>query len=108
MEGKMFKWFKAVAAGLKAKKELGKLMSQKDGWKTSEFWVNLIITLVTLFAGIMGMLPADIAAKVIMVLAAVYTISRTIAKLTPTKVDDDAIEKIGAVLKEKLGIIPKE
>lgn len=102
----MFKWFKAIKAILAAKKEIGKM--SKDGWKTTEFWVNLVIILITLFAGVMGMLPAALVAQTMAALAVIYTIARTIVKVTPSSKDDEVVERIGAVLAEKLGIKPTD
>lgn len=103
----MFAQLKALWAVLNAKKEIGKLMEKKDGWKTTEFWVNLIIILLTLLASVMSMIPADVAAKIIAGLAAVYTIARAIVKVTPSTKDDELVARIGKVLEEKLKIQPK-
>ena len=100
----MFKWFKALKAALAAKKEMGILMEKKDGWKTTEFWVNLLVIAITLFAGVMSFIPAALSAKIVAGLAAAYTIARTVVKLTPSAADDAAVEKVGAVLAEKLGV----
>ena len=104
----MFRWYKAIKAFLTAKKEMGKIMEKKQGWKTTEFWINAIIIAITLFAGVISFIPAALSAKIIAGLAAVYTIARTIVKLTPSSKDDEEIARIGAVLAEKLGIKPEQ
>ena len=104
----MFAKIKALWAVLKMKKEAGKLMedAKRAGWKTTEFWVNGIVMLITLYAGIAGILPATVTATVVSALAAVYTIARVVVKLTPSKADDEAIARIGKVLLEKLNVSP--
>lgn len=98
---------KALWAVLKAKKELLKLMEIKDGWKTTEFWVNLVIILITLLAGVMSMIPAVTAAKILAGLAALYTVARAVVKVTPSTKDDEIVARIGKELEEKLKIQPK-
>lgn len=89
------------------KKEIKKMNEIKSGIRSSEFWVNLLVIAITLFAGVMSFIPAALAAKIVAGLAAAYTIARTVVKLTPSAADDAAVEKVGAVLAEKLGIQPK-
>ena len=104
----MIKWIKAAMAVMKAKREVSKMNDNKDkaGWKTSEFWLNILSIAITLLAGVQGLIPPTVMATIMGVLATVYTISRLVVKLTPSKADDALVDAIGEKLKDKLGITP--
>ncbi len=73
----------------------------KDGIKTSEFWLTVISSLITILLSIEGLIPVEIMTKTITILVGVYTIARTVVKFTTTTKDDEFVEKIGKILEEK-------
>jgi 4-hydroxybenzoate polyprenyltransferase len=78
----------------------------KPGSKSSEF-LAVIITTVGLIAGaLVGKLDAGLVAIILGVLAGLYTIARTIVKITPSTKDDEILDMI----KEKIldQIVPKK
>lgn len=54
--------------------------SGKPGWKTTEFWLNVATQMGTLWGAVHGFVPAEAAAIISIVGAAVYTVARTIVK----------------------------
>lgn len=52
----------------------------KSGWKTTEFWFNLMSQAAVLFGAVKGFIPANIATIMSVAGIAVYTVARTIAK----------------------------
>jgi hypothetical protein len=73
-------------------------MTEKPGWKTSEFWLTMAATLVGIFV-LSGVLPTDhivmkVAALAMQALAAVgYSYSRGLAKQPKLKEPDWAKDK---------------
>jgi len=67
---------------------------KKEGIKSTEFYVMIASILGTISLAIMGQLPADLVAKIVLIGGSIYTICRTIVKLTPSKADDELLEKI--------------
>lgn len=54
--------------------------SNKPGWKTTEFWLNLAGQAGILWGTVKGFVPPQYAAIISVVGVAVYTIARTVAK----------------------------
>jgi hypothetical protein len=52
----------------------------KPGWKTSEFWMTAITSVIAILGNLAGIIPTDLAAKVVGVLTGLYTILRTLSK----------------------------
>ena len=98
------KYWNLLREGLKAKAEVNKLMEKKSGWKTSEFWISIATIAGALFAAGGAFIPPQTAAMIIVGITCLYTIARTVVKLTANPNDDLVIEKIGQILKEKFGI----
>lgn len=88
-------------------KEVTSLM-KKGNWFSTEFILNLLTILGTLAAAVVGMLPAVLVLKIVAVLVVVYTIGRSIAKLTATTKDDEIIEKVGNIIKNLGGKVPED
>lgn len=107
------KWYKAIAAVLKLKKEAKKLMEEakvevvvggekKPGWKTSEFWLSAIGLAVTVGAAIAPFMPPAALVYVAsagVLIPSVYAIARTIAKQTKSQSDDEFLNKLVEKLK---------
>lgn len=63
--------------------------TNKPGWKSSEFWMNVASIGMTLVGSLPGVLPQSKEALIVMAsLTAVYTICRTISK-TPVAAKQD-------------------
>lgn len=54
--------------------------SGTPGWKTTEFWLNMMAQAGTLWASIDGLIPPKYAAMIAVIGTAFYTIARTVAK----------------------------
>jgi len=54
--------------------------SGKPGWQTTEFYINLIPQIVSVWGAVQGFIPPKYAAIISVAGAAIYTIARTIAK----------------------------
>lgn len=61
-------------------KEAFTMNGVKPGWKTSEFWLNVMVQAGTIWGSVQGFVPPKYAAIVSAVGTAVYTIVRTLAK----------------------------
>lgn len=57
----------------------------KPGYKTTEFWAALLVSLGTVVTAAAGVLPAKYAAVASAVAAAAYAIARGLAKVNPPK-----------------------
>ena len=66
----------------------------KSGWRTSEFWLAVATMAGGLYLGLGNMIPDALMAQIIMVSGSVYTIARAVVKFTPSKADDDLLDKI--------------
>ena len=66
----------------------------------SELYVTSIASLVAIVMNIMGVLQPDLMIKVMAVLGSVYTVGRTLVKMTRTTLDDRAIEELGKLLEK--------
>ena len=73
----------------------------KSGRKTSEFWLTVIGSGVAIFSAVGGLIPADLSAKIIAGAVMVYTIARAIVKFTPSRKDDELLDKIEQIVKQK-------
>lgn len=100
-------WYKDIKALLAIKREATTLMDTltnptKPGWKTSEFWLNIVGIGATVISAVSGLVPAAAAPWLITATAVattVYTVARTIAKATSTPVDDAFLDALTAKLK---------
>ena len=72
----------------------------KPGIKTTELLVTGATILASVWFAIAGMIPAELMVKIALIAGCVYTICRTIVKLTPSKVDDEILEKIAKKFKK--------
>jgi len=81
-------------------KEVKKIMAEtKSGLKSTELYVTLATIIASVFSAIAGMIPPELMAKIVLVAGCVYTICRTIVKLTPSKIDDELLDKIAEKFK---------
>lgn len=53
----------------------------KPGYKSTEFWVAVFVKGFTLFLAVKGFIPADLAAKIVLVSSAIYGLGRTLVKV---------------------------
>jgi hypothetical protein len=53
---------------------------KKAGWKTTEFWVTVVINLISVVGVLKGILPAQTAAIILAVLDGLYGVLRTLIK----------------------------
>lgn len=89
---------------LKIFKELKKIKEvfmNNQNEKKTELWYSIGIAIVNIYFAIAGLLPAELVAKLLTILAGIYTIARVIVKWTKTTKDDEIIEIIEKVLKDK-------
>lgn len=77
-------------------KEVSKM---KAGWKTTEFWLAVASVVISLWFTFQGMIPAELALKVMGAVAMVYQVARTIVKATPSMKDDELLAKIEEMVK---------
>jgi hypothetical protein len=75
---------------------------KKNGTKTSEFWLVVLSSAISVWFSIQGVLAPEMTAKIVAACVMVYTIARAIAKFTPTKLDDEIMDKIDAIIKKKM------
>jgi hypothetical protein len=54
--------------------------SNKPGWKTTEFYLNVAAQLATLWGAVSGFIPPKIASIVSIAGVALYTVARTVSK----------------------------
>ena len=73
----------------------------KSGWKTSEFLLTVIGSLMAIFFALQGLISADLSAKIIAGAVMVYTIARAIVKFTPSRKDDELLNRIEQIVKQK-------
>ena len=87
----------------KIKKEVSKIQEahMKSGIHTSEFWLTVIGSGVAIFSAVGGLIPADLSAKIVGVAIMTYTIARAIVKFTPSRKDDELLDKIEQIVKPK-------
>jgi uncharacterized membrane protein YfcA len=90
------------------KKFLEGVKQMKAGWKSTEFWVTLLGVIGSLVGSIAGMLPPELVVKIVAGLVIVYTIARTITKLTPSTKDDELVAKIGEIINKLGGQVPPD
>ena len=88
---------------LKVQKEVKRIRegAMKSGWKTTEFWLTVIGSGIAIFSAVGGLIPADLSAKIIAGAVMVYTIARAIVKFTPSRKDDELLDKIEQIVKQK-------
>jgi len=84
-------------------KEFNKIKEakMKSGFRTTEFWLTALTSLLSVYGAVSGLIPQDLALKIVAGIIMVYTIARAIVKFTPTTKDDEVLAKIEAILKEK-------
>jgi len=87
----------------KVRKEFKKIRegAMKSGWKTTEFLLTVIGSLTAIFFALRGLIPADLSAKIVGVAIMTYTIARAIVKFTPSRKDDELLDKIEQIVKPK-------
>jgi len=88
---------------LKILKEVKKM---KEGKNTSEFLVLIVSVIVQIVGGIADKIPASTAALAVTILCGIYIAGRSIVKFTPTKLDDQIIDKIGEAIEKLDGTKP--
>ena len=87
---------------LKIKSEVSKMNADKPAWRSTAGLLNIISLIVTAFAGFQGILSAELAAKILAGLVMVFTVSNAIVKFTPSKKDDEFLEKVRELIESKL------
>ena len=87
----------------KVQKEVKRIRegAMKSGWKTTEFWLTIIGSGVAIFSAVGGLIPADLSAKIVGVAIMTYTIARAIVKFTPSRKDDELMDRIEQIVKQK-------
>lgn len=75
-------------------------MEIKEGKKTSEFKLVVVLEILLVLAGLVGYLPKETVAIILACLTALYTILRTIYKMTATKIDDIIVEKLEKIIEK--------
>jgi hypothetical protein len=99
--------FQDVKALITAYKVLGQLKEaqMKSGYQTTEFWLTLVGTVGTAWAGLGSLIPATLAAQLIAGLVIAYAIVRGLIKvaamitpLTATTKDDALVTGLSQIL----------
>jgi hypothetical protein len=80
----------------KIKKEV---KMQKNGYKTTEFWLTIAGIIINIYMHVKGLIPADVTVKYGSLLIAIYSLGRSIAKITPTQKDDEFFNKLEQLVK---------
>jgi hypothetical protein len=65
-------------------KNIGGIIMQKPGWKTSEFYLTVLSNLIAIAGALNGVLDPKTAAIIMAVLNGLYTTLRTVAKTGET------------------------
>ena len=88
--------FDKIKLALSVRKAINLLKGKnmKTGWRTTEFWVTLAGVVGMLWAGFMSFLPAETVAQIVGFTVGLYTIARTVVKMTDTPKDDEFLQKI--------------
>lgn len=76
------------------------IMENKNTEKKSELYLTIGTIVINLFLAIQGLIPAELLAKILAILSGVYTIARTLVKMTKTTKDDELLAKIEDILKK--------
>lgn len=76
------------------------IMENKNTEKKSELYLTIGTIVINLFLAIQGLIPAELLAKILAILSGVYTIARTLVKMTKTTKDDKLLAKIEDILKK--------
>jgi len=98
----MLKKLKQAWKLYKIYKEVKRIMADsKKGIKSSEMYVTIATIIASIWFALSGSIPPELCAKIVLIAGAVYTICRTVVKLTPTKADDELLEKIVKQFKKK-------
>lgn len=93
----------------------GKLKALYVAWKESkkvkeaymgklferEFLLTVLTAVAAIYASVQGMISPELTAKVLVVLSTVFTVARSIVKLTSTTKDDEILAKVEEILKGK-------
>lgn len=58
----------------------------KSGWKTSEFWLVLLSNAVAIIPALKGIIPADTASTLVVIINGVYSIVRALTKTSSVTV----------------------
>ena len=96
-----------VRALLAVRKAFSKIQeaAMKSGWKSTEFWLNLVGIVASVWSAVGGFIPPALAVKIAAVLLIAYTLARTlvkvaevVVKLTATNKDDIVVSGINQVL----------
>jgi len=66
----------------------------KKGKNSTEFWLTVTFNLIATALMVVGQINPDLYLKICAVLNGVYTVGRTLVKMTSTDIDDKVIEKI--------------
>lgn len=106
MLGNIKKYWALIWGLLSAKKEITKAM-QENNWKSTKFFITIINIVLSLVAVGLKFIPAQTGLWVIFGISALYFVANVIAKITPSKKDDEFL----AALRDsiiKLGIKPEE
>jgi len=87
----------------KVRKEFKKIRegAMKSGWKTTEFLLTVIGSLTAIFFALRGLIPADLSAKIVGVAIMTYTIARAIVKFTPSRKDDELLDKVEQIISKQ-------
>lgn len=76
------------------------IMENKNTEKKSELYLTIGTIVINLFLAIQGLIPAELLVKILAILSGVYTIARTLVKMTKTTKDDELLAKIEDILKK--------
>jgi hypothetical protein len=99
----MIKLFKKISLAWKTRNAVKKIKEayMKEGIKSSEFWISAVTWISVLLVAAMGLLDPKTATAILAGIAVVYTIARTIVKITPSTKDDELLEKFEKILRDK-------
>ena len=76
-----FKMWQLLKQAAKDAKQEVKIMDEvKPGWKTTEFWVTTLASVMTLIQSMQGTIPHPWGEVAVAVMTAAYSIARAISK----------------------------
>lgn len=73
-------FFKVKSPVENAIKEARKMNGNKPGWKTTEFWLTILTNLGSVVGALSGVIPADLAVKIIAGINGTYAVARSVLK----------------------------
>ncbi|MFH8039040.1 MAG: hypothetical protein QXJ14_03455 [Candidatus Aenigmatarchaeota archaeon] len=85
-------------------KEVRQIMNERQGIKTTEFWVLIINIVSLIITTFIGQIKPETMTVITGILSGLYIIARTIVKVTKSKYDDELVGLIYDKILSKMDI----